>query len=73
MNEFSLLERVAALETKMAAQENVVKEVDRKLDEVLHVLTKYKGMIGVVWFLFSSMVTAAVLLKDWVVAHVRIT
>ncbi len=57
----------------MRERDNAYKDMNRKLDEVLHAMTKYKGMIGAGWFIITSMITAFILVKDWIFAHVRIT
>lgn len=64
-------ERITVLETKVDALSELHSASVNKLDEIHHMLTRYKGFFGGISFVFGSMVVCWTMLHDWLVSHWR--
>ncbi len=69
--ENSLPERVAVLESKMDIVEYNQTLILKELKEINESLTKYKGFVGGVAFVATSIATFLSFAKDWVLAHLK--
>lgn len=69
--ELSLAERVAVLEEKIENVETTQEAILKKQQEILDSLTKYKGFVGGIAFVFSCAVTFLSFAKDWVLQHLK--
>lgn len=64
-------ERVAVLESKVEVFEENQRLILSELKIVNESLTKYKGFVGGIAFLATSMVTFMSIAKDWLIAHLK--
>lgn len=67
MNDQELLERVVALETQTEILQENVKEVLSELKSITNTLTKYRGFLGGIWFIFGSLPIIWALGKGWII------
>lgn len=65
----TLPERVAVLESQQVTNAETLQQISERLQNIHDDLTRYKGAMGVLFLVGSSMAAAVALLKDWVMAH----
>lgn len=71
MAESTVLERIAVLEAKVQEIRDDHQAILSQLKEINSSLIKYKGFIGGVAFVFTSVVTFLTFAKEWVLAHLK--
>jgi len=67
MNELQIIERLAKLETRMAALEGDSVQVAEKVDLILQRLDKQQSFVGGVVFVLSALWGLLYAFKDWIV------
>lgn len=67
--EQTIPERVAVLEAQQVNNADALREIAERLQSIHDDLTKYKGAMGVLMLVGSSLAAAAAMLKDWFLAH----
>lgn len=71
MADGTVLERIAVLEAKVQEIRNDHADILEQLKEINGSLTKYKGFVGGVAFVFTSVVTFISMGKEWILAHIK--
>lgn len=66
-----MLERIAVLEAKVQEIRDDHQAILEQLKEINGSLIKYKGFVGGVAFVFTSIVTFISLGKEWLIAHLK--
>lgn len=59
-------ERIAVLESRLNRVHDDHDEIMKKLDSISDEMTKYKGFLGGVAFIVSSLLVAITFAKDWI-------
>lgn len=68
MNELQIIERLAKLETRMAALEGDSVQVSEKVDLILQRLDKQQSFVGGVVFVLSAIWGLLYAFKDWILS-----
>ena len=71
MAESTVLERIAVLEAKVQEIRDDHQAILSQLKEINGSLIKYKGFVGGVAFVFTSVVTFISMGKEWLLAHLK--
>lgn len=71
MSENTIVERIAVLESQMREFREEYTDILKQLKEINSSLTKYKGFVGGVAFVFTSVVTFISMGKEWLLAHIK--
>jgi hypothetical protein len=64
-------ERLAVLETEVDMVKGSLAELKTGQAAILAELTKYKGAIGFATFIVSCVLSALMLMKDWIATHIK--
>ena len=64
-------ERIAVLESQLAAIQADFDELKTGQQAILTELTRYKGAVGAATFIISCLFAALTLSKDWIIGHWR--
>lgn len=65
------VERIAVLEAEVEALKEDQKEILKCMHDIRDEMTKYKGFLGGIAFLLSSISVAIGLFRDWIMDHLR--
>jgi hypothetical protein len=65
------VERIAVLEAEVEALKNDQEDILKCLHEIKDEITRYKGFLGGVAFLLSSLTVAVGMFKDWILDHLK--
>ena len=71
MSDTTILERIAVLESQMKEFRIEHTDILNQLKEINASLTKYKGFVGGVAFVFTSVVTFISMGKEWLLQHLK--
>ena len=66
-----IAQRVAVLEAQIGMLREHLVKIEDGQQELKETLAKYKGTLGGIMFICSAMVTAVMLMRDWIIAHWR--
>jgi hypothetical protein len=65
------VERIAVLEAEVEALKKDQQDILGCLHEIKDEITRYKGFLGGVAFLLSSLTVAVGMFKDWILDHLK--
>lgn len=71
MTDETIRERIAKLELAAETQEKTNQIILEKLSSIQNELLRYKGFLGGVAFLASSLWIAVTMFKDYIIQHIR--
>lgn len=69
--EITATERIAVLESKVETVEENQRLILTELKAVNESLTKYKGFIGGIAFVATSVITFVSIAKEWLITHLK--